>query len=121
MNKKFIQARKSVSELIFKVLSRNMSVKDALKQFPSDSDDPSVHCMWHALIHYEADEDYRAQDRDYAEEQDDYLEMIGYILREGEPIPQNIIMEYQNKYDIALVPRSKGIINWCKNLLRSTI
>ncbi|MFH0702929.1 MAG: hypothetical protein V2B14_05260 [bacterium] len=103
MNKEkffFIEARKLVSKLIFKVLTKNLCVREALKSFPKNIKDPSVQCAWHALIHYEADEDHRNASLEYTKEQDDYIEMLAFILQEGEKIPINIINSYREYYKI---------------------
>lgn len=117
-----IEAKKIVSALILKVLAHNICVREALKLFPAEVYDLSIQCAWHSLVHYEADEDLRKKDAEYAEEQDEYLEMIAYILRDGMDIPHNIISSYENYYDYALIPRKdKGIINKIRNLFRLII
>lgn len=115
------EARKQVSDLIFKVLTESLCVREAIKQFPFDVMDLSVQCAWHALVHYEADEDYRKNDREYTQEQDNYLEMIAFILRDGYPLPQNLINDYNKYYETALIPRSKSFLSWLKSLFRFTI
>ncbi|EKE02128.1 MAG: hypothetical protein ACD_20C00421G0002 [uncultured bacterium] len=115
-----IKARKLVSELIFKVLTKTLCVREAIKLFPPDISDLSIECAWHALVHYEADEDYRAN-QEYATEQDEYLEMIGFLLRDGNNIPRNIISGYYKYYDMAPMPNSKTLWGWFRGLFRLTI
>jgi len=112
------EAKKQTSELIFKVLSNNLCVREAIKLFPPDTHDPSIECAWHALVHYEADDEYRKKDPQYAEEQDHYLEMIGALLRDGKNIPVNIIQSYNKYYDMTLIPRGHGFWSLLKYLFR---
>ena len=72
-----------VSRLILNVLCGYMSVKDALLKFPKDVEDESIIAAWHALSHYEADEDLRMENPDYKAEQDDYMEFIAFSLRDN--------------------------------------
>lgn len=112
------EARKVVADLIVKVLVGELCVREAIQKFPPDVDDLSVQCAWHALVHYEADEDFRRRDFDYRKQQDDYLEMLSSIMKEGTPLPRNIIDEYSSYYGMAMIPRSKGLKGLLKGLLR---
>lgn len=116
-NLSVIEARKQVSELIFKVLTSNICVREAIKRFPPDISDQSVQCAWHALVHYESDQEYR-MDQEYTSEQNDYLEMIAFILRDGNAIPANIIHSYQDYYEMALIPNSNTVSGWFRSLFR---
>ncbi len=100
------EARKLVSELIRKVLVGELTVREALPMFPSDTNDKSVEAAFHALVHYEADEDLRKRDFMYREEQDDYLTLVFQTLEKGEPLPDNIIRNYEKYYDKADIPMS---------------
>ncbi len=93
----YIKDRKKVSELIFDVLTKKLSVLEALGQFPKNLGDPTLNAAFHALVHLEADEDLRCNDANYRDEQDMYLEDIANILSEGNALPCNVIEEY-NKY-----------------------
>lgn len=110
--------RKYAAVLIFKVLAKSLLVREALLHFPKNTEDKSVFCAYHALIHLEADEDLRMNDKEYAKEQDKYLETIALILYDSKPLPLNIINEY-NKYYKEAPPifsnDKKGII---KSLFR---
>lgn len=100
-----------VAELIRKVLISQLCVREAIKQFPRDSQDESIHAAYHALVHYEADEDLRKRDELYREEQDDYLEFIAHTLEIGENLPKNIIKNYKKYYTTANIlheENSKG-------------
>lgn len=114
-------ARKQVAELIFKVLTDSLCVREAIKLFPAEIYDPSVVCAWHALVHYEADKDLKKHNAEYAEEQENYLEMIAFTLQSGNALPQNMLDDYEKYYDEALIPRKEGIVSWFKSLLKFTI
>lgn len=112
------QYRIFVSELFFAVLAEKMHAREALLKFPPDIHDPSIQVAWHALCHREADEDIRKRDRTYAEEQDDYLEMLGFTMQNGSELPENIISEYEKYYKEAPIPHEKGIKGIFKKLTR---
>ncbi len=96
-----INDRVAVSKLLRRVRIGELCVRDALLLYPKDTDDESLIAAYHALIHYEADEDLRNRDRLYKEEQDDYIEFLSYILERGENLPENIIANYKKYYDSA--------------------
>lgn len=110
--------RKCVADLIFKVLTHKILVREALLKFPSDSKDPSIQASWHALCHLEADEEIRRRDFEYASEQNDFLEMIAFTLQTGEELPENIKKAYDNYHKEALIPHSKGIKGLMEKLTR---
>ncbi len=114
-----IENRKKVAELIRKVRLNMLSVKNALLLFPDVSDDESITACYHALVHYEADEDLRKRDELYRDEQDDYLEFISYIMDKGEDLPQNIIKNYEKYYKSANIPHSKDIKGFFESFFRS--
>ena len=89
-----IKNRKYVGRLVYSVLTERKSVREALLLFP-DSSDKSIECAYHALVHFEADEDLRYKDYEYREEQNDYLEFIAQTLSEGKSLPRNIIADYE--------------------------
>ena len=93
--------RQLVSRLIMLVITGQIPVRQALLNFPKNTTDKSIITAYHALIHYEADEDLRNRDRLYKEEQDDYIEFLSYILERGENLPENIIANYKKYYDSA--------------------
>ena len=93
----FINDRKFVSRLIYAVLTERKNVREAIKLFPETKDE-SITCAYHALVHYEADEDIRYKDIEYRDTQDEYLEFLAQTLAEGKNIPQNIIDEYKPYY-----------------------
>ncbi len=110
--------RKLVADLIRQVLISRMCVREAVVQFPRDTEDKSIHAAYHALIHYEADEDLRARDELYREEQDDYLEFISYILERGEDLPENIIKNYEKYYTCANILHEKNTKGFLKGFLK---
>ena len=118
---RIIKIKKDLAALIYDILAEKISVQDSVKKFPKGIKDDSVVCAIHAIIHYDADEDYRKYDSLYFEEQKEYLEYIANLFREGENLPLNIIEEYKNYYETAPIIRKKGIIETLKNLFRFTI
>ena len=107
-----------VSELIRKVLVGVLTVREAVTMFPFDTDDKSIEAAYHALIHYEADEDLRKRDFLYREEQDDYLEFLANILENGKNLPENIIQNYEKYYECANIPHEKNTKGFFKSFLR---
>lgn len=95
--------RKEVSNTLFDVLSGNKTVLEAVSKFPKNTVDESVNVCFHILVHLEADEDIRAKDPLYREEQDDFILYIAELLQKGENIPINIIKEYNGFYKETLV------------------
>lgn len=96
-----ISDRAKVARLLKLVRIGSICVREALLSYPKDTEDPSLIAAYHALIHYEADEDFRNRDSLYKEEQDDYIEFLSYILEREEDLPQNIIANYKKYYDSA--------------------
>ena len=96
--------RKYVAYLIRQVLISRVCVREAILNFPRDTEDKSVQAVYHALVHFEADEDLRRRDDVYREEQDDYLEFLADVLDSGEDLPENIIQNYEKYYTCANIP-----------------
>lgn len=101
MNEDTYNDRHYVAELLRLVRLGQLSVREAMLKYPKDPQDESLVAAYHALIHYEADEDIRARDILFRDEQDDYLEFIYTTLEKGEDLPQNIIDSYKEFYDKA--------------------
>ena len=113
--------RQYVAELMLKVLEGEYSVREALEKFPRNIKDISVQCAWHALIHYEADEELRQKDSEYAEEQDYYLNSILLILQKGESLPENILQEYNKYYGTVVYTETQNIFSKLKSIFRFII
>lgn len=109
--------RKFAGRLIYAVLTQRKTVREAILLFP-DTKDKNIECAYHALVHYEADEDLRYKDFDYREAQDDYLEYIAQTLVSGKDLPQNIIADYEDYYHGTARPWEKGIKGFLKEFLR---
>ena len=107
-----------VAKLLRSVRIGNCGVREALMQYPRDTDDESLIAVYHALIHYEADEDLRRRDALYKEEQDDYIESLSYILEKGEDLPQNIIDNYKKYYDTVPILHKKDIRGFLKSFFK---
>ena len=111
--------RKFVGRLIYSVLTGRRNVRDTIKLFP-DTRDKNIECAYHALVHYEADEDLRYKDYEYREEQNDYLEFIAQILVEGKELPRNIIADYEEYYTGTAAVWTSGIKGFLKEILKFT-
>ena len=107
-----------VAGLIRQVLISRICVREAVLNFPRDTDDKSIHAAYHALVHYEADEDLRARNALYKEEQDDYLEFISHVLESGEDLPENIIQNYEKYYACANILHEENTKGFFKSFLK---
>lgn len=108
-NNEQIKNRKAVSELIFQILTEKKTVREALSEYPPYESDRSLEAAWHAIVHYEADEDIRAKEIDYKDAQNEYMEFIAFELKAGKDLPQNIIDSYSDYYGETLVPKKHTI------------
>ena len=113
-----LEERKYVAQLIRYVLIKNITVREALLNYPPGTTDSSLIAAYHALIHYEAYEDLRLRDPLYKEEQDDYLELLAQILEKGEDLPDNIIKGYKKYYKGANIPNGMDARGIIKSFLR---
>lgn len=113
-----LQERLLVAELVRKALIGFIPVREALLNFPPDPKDKSIQAAFHALVHFEADEDLRRRDILYKEEQDEYLEMISQILESGEDLPDNIIRNYEKYYKEPNLPHTKDAAGKVKSFFR---
>ncbi len=113
-----VSERKLVADLVRRVLTSQVSVREAILQFPRDTEDKSIHAAYHALVHLEADEDLRARDIVYREEQDDYLEMIYQTLSNEEDLPENIINNYEQYYASANVLHEENTKGFLKSFFK---
>ena len=86
--------RKFAGRLIYKVLTGQTCVREAIKL------------------------DIRYQDIEYREAQDDYLEYLAQTLSEGKILPKNIIDEYKPYYSGIAKPWHEGFQNSIKEFLR---
>lgn len=113
-----IKQRQLAGNIIIAVLTERISVKKGLLLFPKGCEDPSVHAAWHALCHYEADEDIKAKDVEYNNQQVELLEMIAFTFKDGNPLPQNIIDSYKPYYHDDPISYEDGVKGFVKRLLR---
>ena len=118
VKKRYIDERKNVSRLIYMVLADSLLVREAILRFPKDINDDTIKAAYHALIHREADENFRRDDLDYKEEQDDYLEFIAQILQGGNALPKNVIKSYDKYYKNIDTPHSESMKGLIKSLCR---
>ena len=117
--KGFKNNRIATASLIRFVLVGDLCVREAINQFPPDTEDSSIEAAYHALVHYEADEDLRRRDPLYRQEQDDYLMMIADTLETGENLPNNIIENYRKFYKEASIPHQKNKLGALKSFWRN--
>lgn len=117
-NSDYKEERKNISRLIYMVLAETLPVREALLKFPKEINDPTIKTAYHALVHHEADEDYRRMDLDYKDEQDDYLEFIAQTIQEGDALPQNIIESYNKYYKNISLPYAKNFKGFLKSLCK---
>lgn len=110
-----INDRFTVARLLKLVRLGQLSVREALLAYPKDTEDESLIAAYHALIHYEADEDLRRRDELYKEEQDDYIEFLSYTLERGEDLPANIIQNYKQFYDSAPILHQNNVQGFFKS------
>ncbi len=110
--------RKYVGNIIIGVLTERISVKNGLLMFPKGCEDPSVHAAWHALCHYEADEDIKKDNLAFNDQQVELLEMIAFEFKDGNPLPQNIIDAYKPYYQDDPISYESGLRGFLKKLLR---
>ena len=115
---RILKDRRFAARLIFGVLTERIIVREALLKFPPDTKDLSLHAAYHALAHYEADEDFRLRDPLYKEEQDDFLTLVAQKLEKGEDLPDNIIRSYEKYYSDINPPREKGLKGLIKSLCK---
>ena len=111
--------RQFVAGLLKLVRLGQLSVREAMLKYPKDTKDESLIASYHALIHYEADEDIRARDILFREEQDDYLEFIYTTLEKGEDLPQNIIDSYKEFYESAPILNEKNVKGFWKSFWKN--
>ncbi len=109
--------RKFVGRLIYSVLAERRSVREAIQLFP-DSMDKNIECAYHALVHFEADEDMRYMDIEYRDEQNDYLEFIAETLSEGKELPRNIVADYEEYYKGVAHPWVSGAKGFWNEIMR---
>lgn len=110
--------RKYVGNIIIAVLTEQISVRKGLLLFPKGCEDPSVIAAWHALCHYEADEDIKAENIEFNNQQIELLEMIAFDFKDGNPLPQNIIEAYEQYYKDDPIFYESGLKGLIKKLLR---
>ena len=111
--------RAVVAKLLNDVLLGRLCVRDAMLNYPRDIEDESLIAAYHALIHYEADEDLRRRDILYKEEQDEYLAFISETLKNGEDLPKNIIDNYKSFYKYAPLLHKKGFLGFIKSFWKN--
>jgi len=103
------KAREATGNILYSVISGAITPFDAVKYFPKNVEDVSLKIAWHALLHYDADEEIRAENPDYAQEQIRYIELLAKILVQGKELPANMLDDYENLYSDTILPKN---YNW---------
>ena len=111
--------RYEAAKLLRAVRIGELSVQQAMMRYPKDTEDESLIAAYHALIHYEADEDLRNRDLLYKEEQDDYIEFLSYTLEKGEDLPQNVIINYKRYYESAPILHKDNLQGFFKSFWKT--
>ena len=119
MSKNSKTDREYVAKLLRLVRLGDLSVREAMLKYPKDTKDESLIAAYHALIHYEADEDLRTKDELYKDEQDDYIEFLSYTLSKNEDLPKNIIENYKNFYETVPILHEKSIKGFFKGFWKN--
>ena len=101
-------ARETTGSLFYSVIKGAVTSREAINYFPRNVEDKSIKIAWHALLHYDADEEIRQNDPEYAQEQIKYIELLARILSAGEELPQNILEEYEELYKDAPLPKKNN-------------
>ena len=114
----YTEQRKYVGNIIISVMTERINVKKALLLFPKGCEDPSIKAAWHALCHFEADEDIKLKDTEYNNSQIELLELIAYTFKDGEPLAQNIIDAYEPYYKGNPISYETGLFGTIKKLFR---
>lgn len=107
-----------VANLIIKVITGQMLTREAILQFPKDTYDVNIITAYHALVHYEADEDFRERDKEYRDEQNNYLIFIAELLNNNKDLPKNIIKEYEKYYTVKRMPSETKFKSVIKELCK---
>ena len=102
-------AREAIGKLFYSMIEGVVPSRKVIDYVPRNIEDMSVKIAWHALLHYDADEDIRIKDPEYAQEQIKYIEFLAGILSKGEELPQNILDEYEELYKDTPLPKK---YNW---------
>lgn len=111
--------RQLAGDIIIGVLTEHLCVREGLLRFPKDAvSDPSIQAAWHALCHYEADEDLRRRDIGYANEQQELLELIAFTFKDGKELPENLISAYSKYHSEVLIAPQKGLKAIIRKLTR---
>ena len=117
-NRDYTAERKVVGNIVISVLTERLNVRKALTLFPKGCEDDSIRAAWHALCHYEADEDIKFRDIDYKNQQVELLELIAFEFKDGNPLPQNIVDAYKPYYKDNPLSYQSGLKGILKKLFR---
>lgn len=97
---KIIESRRKAAQLIRRCLYEGYLVREALKNWPDYYEDQTLLCARHALVHFEVDKEVYRNDKEYFEQQVEWMQQLVNILSTGEAIPANIIESYEEYYEL---------------------
>jgi len=103
------KARETTGDILYSMISGAITPFEAVKYFPKNVEDVSLKIAWHALLHYDADEEIRAKNPEYAQEQIKYIELLAKILVQGKELPANMLDDYESLYSDTVLPKN---YNW---------
>ncbi len=112
------KAREAVGQLLFSVITKQITPFEAVKYFPKNMEDTSLKIAWHALLHFDADEEMRLNDAAFAQEQFQYIEMLAKILSGGNSLPQNMLDDYEYLYKETVMPKRYDFFGILKSFFR---
>ena len=114
------KARTNVGKLLYLLIKGDITAFEATKYFPKNIDDISLKIAWHALLHYDADEEIRLKDYLYAQEQIKFIETLANILSKGEELPHDMLIDYEKIYQTTILPKQYNWLGKIKAFFRFT-
>lgn len=86
-----VNARKIAGEILQQILDKSISLKEAREKWPSYKGDISLDSAFHALYHFEDDEDIRFKDQKYTDWQIGQIKRIIESFKSGGPLEKDLI------------------------------
>ena len=115
-----IKEREATGKILYSIISGVLTPFEATKYFPKNSEDISVKIAWHTLLHYDADEEIRLKDPEFAQEQLKYIETLAKILSDGNELPHNMLKDYEDLYIDTVMPKRYNFLGKIKAFFRFT-
>ncbi len=112
------KAREATGNLLYSVIAGAITPFEATKYFPKNIDDISLKIAWHALLHFDADEELRIENPEYAQEQIKYIELLAKILSQGKELPENMLDDYEALHMETFLPKQYNWLGKLKSIFR---